>query len=71
MHEPCQIDTCGENRESGEPWPATRTVHRDDGTAVAVCDCHADGWEVSEPGDALEAAAAANPDLARDLARGK
>lgn len=40
---PCQIDTCGENRD-GRPWPATETVTRD-GKQVYVCSCHADGWD--------------------------
>jgi hypothetical protein len=41
----CEIDTCGENRASGKPWPASTVVFRDGETKpVFVCDCHADGW---------------------------
>jgi hypothetical protein len=41
--QPCEIDTCGENRD-GRPWPATETVTRDS-KQVYVCSCHADGWD--------------------------
>lgn len=44
----CQVDTCGENRESGEPWDARWWVAQgtttDDLRLVAVCDAHYDGW---------------------------
>jgi len=39
----CQIDTCGENRDSGKPWPAEYAVTRE-GRTIIVCACHADGW---------------------------
>lgn len=44
----CQVDTCGENRESGEPWDALWWVAQgsapDDLKLRAVCDAHAEGW---------------------------